>query len=963
MIALVACLSVSAGLSAQKTYKYQEFPNDPLKARIYTLDNGLKVYMSVYKDEPRIQTYIPVKVGSKNDPSETTGLAHYFEHMMFKGTPNFGTLNWEKEKVMIAQIEELFEKYRKQTDPAIRASIYKVIDSISHEASKLAIPNEYDKLMKAIGSTGTNAATSNDYTFYMENIPSNQLENWAIVQAERFSYPVLRLLHTELETVYEEKNMSLTNDQRRASEVTFKALFPNHPYGQQTTLGEAEHLKNPSMKNIREFYAKYYVPNNMAVVISGDFDPDQAIRIIDQHLGKLKPSPVAPLNFKPEEPLREPKVVEVVGLEAENVRIGYRFPGANSPEALLGDMLGMMLSNGRAGLIDLNVNQKQLTQRSGAFFSSMNDYSTLTLTASNKAGQTLDQAKDILLSQIDLLKKGDFPDWMLEAAINNLKLRELKRFESNQGRAMALAQSFMRNQDWAETIDYLNKLSKITKQQLVEFAVKNLGNNYVVVYKRQGTPTDIVSIEKPPITPNFINRDAESDFLQMIKNRKVEPIKPVFINYKKDITQFKSKNGLNVLYVPNKENATFTLNYYFAFGSDNDKMINLAAQYLQFLGTSKLTPEQINQEFYKLACSFNVGASRDETIISLTGLSENETKAIKLLEDLLSDCQPNEIALGRMIDNILKGRRDAKANQNANFTAVVNYATYGPENPTTNLLSESALKGLKGNDLVKIIRELRNYPHEIIYYGTSQPKSFAAQIAAHHKVPKSFNAIPPAVQYKIVDTPTDKVLFAHYDATQSYLQTVSKSVPFSVEMQPIVTMYNAYFGGGMNTIVFQEMRERRGLAYTARSRFNPPDKPDQPFTNTSYIATQNDKIIDAFNAFNELFNSMPTSENAFLLARESAINAIETNRVTKLGLINNYLMARRMGYKDDIRKQLYQKLPTFSMADVVNFNKQYVANKPKTYIILGNEKDMNFTALEKLYGPVTKLSKEQIFGY
>ena len=244
-ISLFVLLLFTTAISAiaQKEYKYSTVENDPLNARIYTLDNGLQVYLTVYKDVPRIQTYIAVKVGSKHDPSETTGLAHYFEHMMFKGTPNFGTLNWKEEKILIDAIEQQFEIYRQEKDDDKRAEIYAVIDSLSYEASKLAIPNEYDKLMKTIGSQGTNAGTANDYTIYIENIPSNQLENWAIIQADRFENPVLRLFHTELETVYEEKNMSLTNDGRKAFEAMFQGLYPNHPYGTQTTLGETEHLK------------------------------------------------------------------------------------------------------------------------------------------------------------------------------------------------------------------------------------------------------------------------------------------------------------------------------------------------------------------------------------------------------------------------------------------------------------------------------------------------------------------------------------------------------------------------------------------------------------------------------------------------------------------------------------------------------------------------------------------------
>jgi predicted Zn-dependent peptidase len=278
---MATLLFVGGSVNAQK-YEYKTYPNDPLNVREYTLKNGLKVFMSVYKDAPRIQTYIAVRAGSKNDPAETTGLAHYLEHMMFKGSHQLGTTDWEREKVELDKIEALYEVYRKTTDDKRRAEIYHQIDSISYVASTIAIANEYDKSMTAIGSDGTNAFTSNDYTMYVEDIPSNMLETWAKVEADRFPNLVLRLFHTELEAVYEEKNISLAQDNRRVNEEMMRGLFPHHPYGTQTTLGTIEHLKNPSMTNIYRFHHTYYVPNNMCIAMAGDFNPDEAIKIIDK---------------------------------------------------------------------------------------------------------------------------------------------------------------------------------------------------------------------------------------------------------------------------------------------------------------------------------------------------------------------------------------------------------------------------------------------------------------------------------------------------------------------------------------------------------------------------------------------------------------------------------------------------------------------------------------------------------
>ncbi|HNX22332.1 MAG TPA: pitrilysin family protein, partial [Bacteroidales bacterium] len=496
-ILLLSFVTISAAF-AQKTYKYETAPNDPLNARIYTLDNGLKVYLSVYKDAPRIQCYVSVRAGSKNDPKETTGLAHYFEHMMFKGTPRMGTTNWEKESALINQIEDMFEIYRVTTDQTQRNAIYKQIDSLSYEASKFAAPNEYDKIMKFIGSQGTNAGTSNDYTVYIENIPSNQLENWAIVQADRFEMPILRLFHTELETVYEEKNMSLTNDSRKSNDKLMTLLYPNHPYGQQTTLGEPEHLKNPSMKNIRKFFDTYYVPNNMAIILSGDFDYDEAIAIIDKQFGHLKSKPVPVFVVKPEIPTNQPTIAEVTGLEAEFFRMAFRIDQpANSKEIYLLNMVSQILYNGKAGLLDLNINQKQLAGSVAAFSYVLCDNSSLAFYGKPKEGQNMKEVRNLILEQIELLKQGKFDDALLTAAIDNMRLSEMRQLESNEARVRMMSNAFLNNIPWDMASQSINMYSKITKKDIIDFANKYFKDNYFIVYKQQGTPPEVDKVNKP----------------------------------------------------------------------------------------------------------------------------------------------------------------------------------------------------------------------------------------------------------------------------------------------------------------------------------------------------------------------------------------------------------------------------------------------------------------------------------
>lgn len=328
---IVFCLIALCATAQSERRAYQSVEGDPMATRIYTLDNGLKVYLSVNKEKPRIQTYIAVRTGSRNDPAETTGLAHYLEHLMFKGTKRFGTSDAEKEAPLLDTIQDMYEAYRTMTDTEQRKAQYHRIDSVSQLAARYNIPNEYDKLMAAIGSEGSNAYTSNDVTCYVEDIPANEVENWARIQSDRFQNMVIRGFHTELESVYEEYNMGLTRDNNKMWEAMNRLLFPTHPYGTQTTIGTQEHLKNPSIVNIKNYFRRYYVPNNVAICMAGDLDCDKVMDTIERYFGGWKPNRNLSFpEYAPERDLTAPVDSTVVGQEAESIMVGWKFDGASS---------------------------------------------------------------------------------------------------------------------------------------------------------------------------------------------------------------------------------------------------------------------------------------------------------------------------------------------------------------------------------------------------------------------------------------------------------------------------------------------------------------------------------------------------------------------------------------------------------------------------------------------------------
>ena len=489
--------------------KYETVKGDPMKVKIYTLDNGLKVYMSVNKEQPRLQTYIAVRNGGKNDPKDNTGLAHYLEHIMFKGTENFGTSDYAAEKPLLDEIERQFNIYRTKTDPQERQAIYHVIDSLSYEASEIAIPNEYDKLMSMIGSQGTNAFTSDDQTVYQENIPANQIDNWARIQADRFKNMVIRGFHTELEAVYEEYNMYLNEDAENSIYAMDSVLYKYHPYGSQQVIGTQQHLKNPSISAIKKQKAMMYVPNNVAICVSGDFDPDKFVAIIKKYFGDWEPNPSIPeFKYQPEDVLTTAVERHVYGNESDFLLFGWRTPGEKEQESEIAGIVSSILTNGKAGLIDLDLNQQQKVLFAGSQVYDRIDYSDFLIQGYPKEGQTLDDVRALILSEVAKLRAGDFDESLIEAAIANIKLGKMRQLESNSSRAMRMVNSFIEHTDWASQVTLLDRLAKVTKADVVEWANKYLSeNSYVLVYKHQGVNPKNNKIIAPAITPIATNRD------------------------------------------------------------------------------------------------------------------------------------------------------------------------------------------------------------------------------------------------------------------------------------------------------------------------------------------------------------------------------------------------------------------------------------------------------------------------
>ena len=943
---------------------FQTIPNDPFNIQSYQLKNGLKLFLCVNRNEPRIFTNIAIAAGSKQDPAEFTGLAHYMEHLLFKGTSRIGSLTWEKEKEYLQKITDLYEKHRLVETDQERAAIYREIDRVSFEAAKLVAPSEYDKLATAIGAKGTNAYTWVEQTVYVNDIPANELERWMELESERFSMLVPRLFHTELETVYEEFNISQDRDARKLGNALRAELFKKHPYGTQTTIGRGEHLKTPSLIKLQEYFSTYYVPNNMAIVLAGDFDPENVVALAEKYFGDYPSKPIPPFSYEAEPSIAAPRRRDIWGQEAPYVDLGWRFDGVNEEELEKMMLLRGILHNEQAGLLDLDLNQQQKVLESNAWHWIYADYCAMGLYAKPRQGQSLEEVEELLLKEIDKLHRGEFEIWLPQAVIREHKLNELKAMESNQTLVGMMTYAFVTGMPWESYISQVSKMEKISKEELVEYAQKHLRrDNYVVIYKRQGEDSKVMKVDKPPITPIEINRAASSDFAHQFLQKKSQPIAPQFVDFKQSIQTSSLRNGLPFDYVANPQNELFRLDYIFEMGKLSDRKLALALLYLPYLGTDRYSPSQLQQEFYRLGLTFDVFSNDYRSYLSLSGLEESLEEGVQLLEHVMNHAVGNAGALKNVVSDILLKRNNAKRDKNFVLRhAMANYARYGSDSPFNYRLSITDLEQLEPEELVSRIHELTSYEHQLYYYGQMPPQQVRRILERHHQVPAKLKAplAPKSFEQQLTEP---KVFLFDFPIVQSDALLISRGTPqFNLKEYLLTDWYNEYFGYGLSSIVFQEIRESKALAYSTYAYYTSPQRKEKAHYLQAYVGTQPDKIPDALPALQHLLNHMPAEYAQMENARLSILKKIESDRIIPSKLYWTFRNNRLRGLDRDLRQDVYNCLSNVTADDLISFQQAYVKGRDFTYLLLGKTDLLDQQYLEK-FGPVGVLKEKDIFGF
>jgi predicted Zn-dependent peptidase len=933
--------------------------DDPLDAAIYELDNGLRVYLTENHEEPRFYAEIAVRAGSKHDPADGTGLAHYLEHLLFKGNQQMGTLDYAAEKPHLDRIVELYEQHFSETDEAVRADIYAQINREAQLAAQYSIPNELTQVFNAMGGTDLNAHTSNEETVYKIGLPANRLTQWAELESNRFVDPVFRLFHTELEIVYEEKNRTLDNGARIINTAVLDLMFKQHPYGQQPTIGTVDHLKNPSLVYIQDYFDTYYVPNNMAIFISGDINPEETIELIADKFSHWESKPLPEIGPWQEAPLvgAERRAVKYPG--EEQVQISFR-TAANSNadrEALV--LVDMILDNATAGLINLNLNQQQLVASAGSYPMFLNDAGTQTLWGSPKQDQTLEEVEQLLLAQLEIVKAGDFEEWIIPAIVNDFKKNETAALEFNTARVAMMRQSFINGEEWEHAYSEFDRMEILTKQDVVAVANKYFSDDYVAV-NRIDEQAELPVVAKPKIDPIPIDPARQSEFAMAVLAMTYDQIEPTFVDPEKDYRVIEFAEGVSLYYAPNPLNDLFTFSVGIEVGTESNEKLSLAAALMDVAGTQSMDNETLQKQWYRMGTQFNFGAGENSAGFSLSGLDDEFENSVDLMMDVIQTPATDEQTLETLKGILIKSREDRKNSPPAIAQALTLYNRYGEESPLLEAMTNQEIQATTLDELITLPAQLLEYKHIIAYTGSKPLEEVISVLREHYVLNDELKDTPPYRFRTAREVSETEILVVDQKAAQAQVRIEFPDGEFSEQDSAIASAYNTYFGNGMSSIVFQELREARALAYSAYAAYSQGGRANAQNLMIGAIGSQTDKTVDALTAFLDLMENMPQSEPRFEESINSLVNRYRTSKLNFREVIGAVRGWEQLELEGDPRKQRYEALQSATLADMIQFQEQHVKDRPKIISIVGDLSIIDIAELEQ-FGTVKQVQVSDLF--
>lgn len=939
---------------------------NPLEIKEIKLENGLTVWLNEDHMQPVITGCVVVKAGAKDSPN--TGIPHYFEHIMFKGTNKIGTTNYNAEKVFLDKIAEQYDILSKTSDKKQRLIIQKEINQLSIQAAEFAIPNEFNNLISQYGGTKLNAATGWDYTIYFNTFSPQYIHQWSELNSERLMHPVFRLFQTELETVYEEKNMYVDAMGYMAMEKTLERFFRPHPY-QYPIIGSTENLKNPNLSEMKKFFTKYYVAGNMGLILTGDFKTDEVIPIIKQYFGRIKQGTVhqtklpQPKPFVGKEQFKAKLPIPLV----KAVSMLWRGVPANHPdEGKLKLAMSLFTNENKNGLLDQLTIDGKLMQAMGMSLN-MNDAGAIALLAiPNIPFQTTSAAQRMLNEAIEMVKSGNFSNQKFQHLKMEHKRNSLKELENMDSRLKKMIAVFSAGSSWDEYLKQVKDIDKITKQDVIDVVRHYFTKNYLEVKKQTGNYPN-QKISKPlfaPIVPP--NKDVTSEYAHQLAKLDTLKTVPRFIDFEKDAYQFAlTDNKLaNLYYVANPMNEVFTYDIIFEVGTHKMPSVGYLATYLNYVGTDRMSVNQLNQKLQALGAVMSFNTDEKEFIISVSGLDEHLDETIALVSDFMKNATADEKKFKKIVDEKKVGNKAIRKSAETIAEAAFQRVKYGNESKFLKDISLKELKTYSGKKLINDFKTVQRYQCNVHYCGTTD----VIQVDYLTKTYLPLNN---------VNIPTENPIYIKpitYNNTEIYFYPDKKSTQSIVygffpvaldakfEERNLAKLFNTYFGGGMSSVLFQEIREFRSLAYRTYSWLNLVPMKNQSHELTVFnlmLSTQADKTAEALQLLDSLIQNVPFTEKRLNNAKQVMMNNAQNTYPYFRDISKKIASYRLQGFDTDPNEKLISETIDIETDKLKKHYENTIKGKKPVYVIVGDKSKINFEALAKI-GTVKYLTEKDI---
>ncbi len=442
----------------------------------FRLDNGMKFIVLEDRQAPVISFVTYADVGGADEPDGQTGVAHFLEHLAFKGTPRIGTTNYEAEKKLLDELDILFDKIQIAKAVGTQEQLARLEGEFERklvEASQYVKQNELGRIVETAGGVGLNAATSSDYTAYFYSFPANKLELWMSLESERFLDPVFREFYKEKEVILEERRLRTDNSPiGKMIENFLGTAFSKHPY-KRPTIGYEEDIRNLTRQDVRDFFAAYYVPSKLTIAIVGDADPAEVERLAKIYFGRYPQKP-EPNNYIPAEPLQEKTKEVTLKLNTQPWYLeGYHRPDLEHPDNAVYQIISGILSDGRTSrLYQSLVEEQQIALAAEGFsgFPGEKHPNLVLFYALTAPGHTVDEVEVALVREIERLKTELVAEEELERVKTQARASLLRTLDSNMGMARLLAEYEAKTGSWRNLFKELEKIAAVTAEDVQRVA-------------------------------------------------------------------------------------------------------------------------------------------------------------------------------------------------------------------------------------------------------------------------------------------------------------------------------------------------------------------------------------------------------------------------------------------------------------------------------------------------------------